>query len=190
MGNDGGSIVKRKDLVVKTVSKKEDFRDVWTVCSLSGRLLEDPVVSDWQGKLYNKEAVLELLIGERTAEGCDIKSIKDVAVVNRTFAAKAWVCPVSRIEIVKEGDGRNIVHIVSCGHCGDANAIVSDEKCVVCGSAALAHGVVPLNPKNLEAAKQRRDQLKKDGLTHSLEKPRKRRRTSQPKSKRLKDYVQ
>lgn len=190
MGNDGGSVVKRKDLVVKSVKEKVDLGDLWSVCSLSGRVLEDPVVSDWQGKLYNKEAVLELLIGERSSDTCDIKSIKDVAELNRTFDSTLWVCPVSRLDIVKEGDGRHVVHIVTCGHCGEREAVVVGEKCVVCGSDASDLAVVPLNPKSLDRVKSRLDHLKQKGLTHSLAKSRKRRRTSQTKSKRLKDYVQ
>ncbi|KAI9830579.1 MAG: hypothetical protein M1826_004605 [Phylliscum demangeonii] len=72
MGNDGGSIPTRRELVkeaardqttteVKALQQEQQGYD-WTTCPLSHRPLAPPVVSDQAGKLYNKDAVLQFLL--------------------------------------------------------------------------------------------------------------------------------
>lgn len=71
MGNDGGSIPYRIDLV-KTKAKEEKTdekalaRQLWLLCALSHRPLGQPVVTDALGKLYNKDAVIEYLLDRST----------------------------------------------------------------------------------------------------------------------------
>ena len=93
MGNDGGSIPDRRDLV-KTKAKAEQAdkanqtRARWLYCALSKvclvnvhnstghfpiycalqRPLEEPVVSCALGKLYNKDALIEYML-DKTAYG-------------------------------------------------------------------------------------------------------------------------
>ncbi|KXN82161.1 hypothetical protein AN958_02970 [Leucoagaricus sp. SymC.cos] len=88
MGNDGGSIPDRRDLV-KTKQKAEQAdkanqtRARWFFCALSKRKLQEPVVSCALGKLYNKDSIIEFLLDE-TAYGdgktiCGhIRSLKDI----------------------------------------------------------------------------------------------------------------
>lgn len=40
-----------------------DRQTKWSICSLSGQPLHPPIVADFLGSLYNKEAVLEFLLG-------------------------------------------------------------------------------------------------------------------------------
>ncbi|KAI9887970.1 MAG: hypothetical protein M1823_000227 [Watsoniomyces obsoletus] len=72
MGNDGGSIPTRRELVkeaarsLTTTQVKESQQEQqaynWTTCPLSHRPLSPPIVSDCVGKLYNKDAVLQFLL--------------------------------------------------------------------------------------------------------------------------------
>ncbi|GAA5956950.1 hypothetical protein JCM3765_006649 [Sporobolomyces pararoseus] len=101
MGNDGGSIPKRDDLV-KTKKKrsreddKDSIRQRWAFCALSKQPLRQPVVSCPLGKLYNKEAVLSYLLNPPSSTdsspfGSDgllvashIRSLKDVTTLRLT----------------------------------------------------------------------------------------------------------
>ncbi|KAI0665824.1 Rtf2 RING-finger-domain-containing protein [Trametes maxima] len=58
MGNGGGSISDRKDLV----RIKAKVRTMWFFCALSKRPLQELIVSCPLGKLYNKDALLEFLL--------------------------------------------------------------------------------------------------------------------------------
>ncbi|KAI9766443.1 MAG: hypothetical protein M1840_006550 [Geoglossum simile] len=103
MGNDGGSIPTRRELVKEaarnpTTTELKETRNTqqeyyWTTCPLSQKPLATPIVSDSSGKLYNKDAVLEFLLpagdgtpgriksdNEEVLEG-RVKSIRDVVEV-------------------------------------------------------------------------------------------------------------
>jgi len=94
MGNDGGSIPDRRDLVrtrpkAEQADKANQTRARWFFCALSKRPLEEPIVSCALGKLYNKDSILEYLL-DKTAYGdgeliCGhIRSLKDVKVLQMT----------------------------------------------------------------------------------------------------------
>ncbi|TFK28443.1 DUF602-domain-containing protein [Coprinopsis marcescibilis] len=94
MGNDGGSIPDRRDLV-KTKAKAEQADKAnqtkarWLYCALSKKRLQEPVVSCTLGKLYNKDAIIEFLL-DKAAYGdweeiCPhIRSLKDVKTLKLT----------------------------------------------------------------------------------------------------------
>ncbi|KAL8651944.1 MAG: hypothetical protein Q9210_002981 [Variospora velana] len=115
MGNDGGSIPTRRELVkeaakdpsctqVKEV-QTEKLEHYWSHCALSQKPLSLPIVSDSTGNLYNKDAVLEHLLsaGKQSQDGTNIagndrtagtiKSLKDVVEV--------------RLDVEEEEDGDN-----------------------------------------------------------------------------------
>jgi len=94
MGNDGGSIADRRDLVrskpkAEAVDKANQTRARWGFCALSKRRLQEPIVSCALGKLYNKDAIIEFLL-DREAYGdgeniCGhIRSLKDVKTLTLT----------------------------------------------------------------------------------------------------------
>ncbi|KAJ5577884.1 uncharacterized protein N7459_006848 [Penicillium hispanicum] len=84
MGNDGGSIPTRRELVREaarapsTAQVKEAQREQqehhWTTCPLSHKALARPIVSDSVGNLYNKDAMLQFLLPGDDAEGISSKS--------------------------------------------------------------------------------------------------------------------
>ncbi|KAF8553159.1 DUF602-domain-containing protein [Imleria badia] len=135
MGNDGGSIPDRRDLVkarpkAEQADKANQVRARWFFCALSKRLLQQPVVSCDLGKLYNKDAIIEYLL-DKSAYGdgeeiCGhIRSLKDVKTIKLTARstpvastdvspgeAPQFVCPLN----LKEMNGvQPFVYIRTCG---------------------------------------------------------------------------
>lgn len=155
MGNDGGSIPKRRELVKEasrlpsTAELKESLAEsqhhAWTHCALSSRPLATPVVSDALGTLYNKDSVLEFLLAEEgsaekvegeKALGGRVKGLRDVVEVKFCKdeegkvegGAEKWVCPVTRVEM---GPRSGAVYVVPCGH-AFAGSVVREVKDGIC----------------------------------------------------------
>jgi len=156
MGNDGGSIPDRRDLVRnKPKAEKADKHNQmiarWFFCALSKRPLQQPVVSCPLGKLYNKDAILEYLLdksiygdGEKICG--HIRSLRDVETLrlmhNPSLISDAndaeqlpqFACPLT----LKEMTGTHpFVYLSTCG-CVFSQA----GLCAVCtssGSTPPAH---------------------------------------------------
>lgn len=121
-------------------------------CALSQRQLSPPVVSDWSGKLFNKDAVLESLIAgtgdkpeveisnEKQGEDVRIGSLRDVVEV-KFYAEEGgedkddsrnptrWVCPITNKTL---GPGLKAVYLVPCGHAFAESALkeLSAKACL------------------------------------------------------------
>ncbi|KAF2761249.1 DUF602-domain-containing protein [Pseudovirgaria hyperparasitica] len=153
MGNDGGSIPTRRELVKEaarnpttaqlkeTRQEKQEF--LWTTDPISNRPLEVPVVSDCAGRLYNKETILEYLLPSEDSRGKEeadkilegsVKSLKDIVEVKFVIdededAAgannKANKPPKWKCPLTNKplGPGAKAVYIVPCGHAFVAAAI-------------------------------------------------------------------
>ncbi|KAG1814327.1 DUF602-domain-containing protein [Suillus subaureus] len=133
MGNDGGSIPDRRDLVkskkkAEQADKANQTRAVWFFCALSKRPLQEPIVSCALGKLYNKDAIIEHLL-DKTAYGdaekiCGhLRSLKDIKVLKLTPRSPPpppdssadvvkFVCPLTFKEM---NGGQPFVYISTCG---------------------------------------------------------------------------
>jgi len=134
MGNDGGSIPDRRDLVrnkpkAEQADKANQTRALWFFCALSKRKLQEPVVSCALGKLYNKDTIIEYLLdksgygdGEKICG--HIRSLKDVKKLNLTpnstrtpdstdsTERPQFICPFN----LKEMNGlQPFVYISTCG---------------------------------------------------------------------------
>jgi hypothetical protein len=153
MGNDGGSIPKRRELVkeaaraLTTAELKESQNEAqeygWTTDPLTRKPLARPVVSDAAGVLYNKDAVIEFLLkeGDKGELGKRIGGLKDVVEVKFEVAQEEdeerkeggrkekWICPITNREL---GPGAKGCYIVPCGH-AFAGSVVREVK----GSACL-----------------------------------------------------
>ncbi|EED85710.1 predicted protein [Postia placenta Mad-698-R] len=133
MGNDGGSIPDRRDLVrtkakAEQADKANQTRARWFFCALSKRPLQEPIISCALGKLYNKDSILEYLL-DKSAYGdgeeiCGhIRSLKDVKTLKLTHNTSkivasdstdlaAFVCPLN----FKEMNGSQpFMYIATCG---------------------------------------------------------------------------
>lgn len=142
MGNDGGSIPTRRELVKSSAAalsttqvkeiQTEQQEHYWSTCALSHQPLSLPVVSDALGTLYNKDAVLDYLLNvgkeggevdkaelEKRGEAFKdrLRGLRDVVEVHfqgdEAGGNHRWVCPVTGKEL---GPGTRAVYLVPCGH--------------------------------------------------------------------------
>jgi hypothetical protein len=139
MGNDGGSIPTRRELVKNAArnpnnselkaTQLEAQTHAWTYCPLSNRPLAEPIVSDCAGTLYNKDAILEQLLPkdddipasiikekEDILQG-RVKGLRDVVEVKFTVVREGKdekkICPITSKEL---GPNTKAVYLVPCGH--------------------------------------------------------------------------
>ena len=142
MGNDGGSIPTRRELVKSSAAalsttqvkeiQAEQQEHYWSTCALSHQPLRLPVVSDALGTLYNKDAVLDHLLVVANAGGeldkarlerkgelfkDRLKVFRDIVEINfHTEGAgesQRWVCHVTGKPL---GPGTRAIYLVPCGH--------------------------------------------------------------------------
>ncbi|KAG5980719.1 hypothetical protein E4U55_003720 [Claviceps digitariae] len=189
MGNDGGSIPKRSELVknaarTPTVSELkatalESLIHAWTHCALSGSSLEmETAVSDWRGRLFNYEAILNGLMPtdesaeETTPASFGIKSLKDVVRVKFSKSGGKWACPISMKEM---GPSTKAIYLVPCGHAFAEIAIteIQENSCPECGEKFDKENAIPIlaaTENDVQRLGKRLQTLREKGLTHSLKK--------------------
>ncbi|EXJ80704.1 hypothetical protein A1O3_06988 [Capronia epimyces CBS 606.96] len=199
MGNDGGSIPTRRELVKEAArnptaselkdKQKEHLAHRWSTCPVSQKPLIKPIVSDYSGDLYNKDAIIQFLLpAEASSVDKDeyekfiqgrIKSLKDVVEVHfeeeydEKANASKWICPITSKEL---GPNTKAVYLVPCGHAFSQeaiNAMKSDSKCAQCATPYEERDIVPILPsteKDKAFVIERFNTLKSVGLTHSLKK--------------------
>lgn len=191
MGCDGGSIPRRAEMV-KTVEAKEkpdansQLVAKYTLCSLSKTPLQAPIVACYYGKLYNKDAILELLIDRNSFGDADIlcphiKSLKDVvnlklelnpqsakpakSVVANDFQENQivfpFICPITK----KEMNGHSkFIFLRYCGCVVSKVAFktVKTNECLVCYKKFEPDDVIIINPiaeEDIKVANNRIAQL-------------------------------
>lgn len=148
-----------------------------------------PVVADYTGDLYNKDAILQYLLpddvspldkveAEKFVQG-RVKSLKDIVEVHfeiekdDTLKTEKWTCPVTSKEL---GPNVKAVFIVPCGHAFSREAleVMKDvNNCPSCGSPFESRDIIPILPyteADKNAVIERMETLKNLGLTHSLKK--------------------
>ena len=198
MGNDGGSIPTRRELVKNAARPKnttelkatqlEAQTHAWTYCPLSNRPLKAPIVSDNAGILYNKDAILEQLLPkdddvpasvikekEDVLRG-RVKSLRDVVEVKFTLTDQGrevmQICPITSKEL---GPSTKSVYLVPCGHAFSEVAIreVSADVCVECSEPYTLENIIPIIPftkEDIAKLEIRAAKLRETGRTHSLKK--------------------
>jgi len=199
MGNDGGSIPTRRELVKNAArnpntselkaTQLESQTHAWTYCPLSQRLLSAPIVSDCAGTLYNKDAVLEhLLPGDDPSAPTKseheevlagrIKSLRDVVEVkfqtekDESIKREKRICPITSKEL---GPSTKAVYLVPCGHAFSEAAIkeVAGDVCLQCNEPYTAENIISILPvakEDVARLAERIKKLKETGMTHSLKK--------------------
>ncbi|KAF7561609.1 hypothetical protein G7046_g2509 [Stylonectria norvegica] len=188
MGNDGGSIPKRRELVKNaarnpTVSELkatalESLAHAWAHCALSGAPLDlDTVVSDWRGRLYNYEAILNGLMpsdepAEVTPSSLGIKSLRDVTKLKVSKTGDGLECPISMKEL---GPSVKAVYLVPCGHVFAEAAMteIQAKSCPECGEDFSPENIItilPIAELDVQRLEKRIATLKEQGLTHTLKK--------------------
>lgn len=146
MGNDGGSIPHREDMIKE---KPKEYKADQTlqaqaksrICCISSQNLTLPLVADRIGNIFNKEVVLKKLVEKSMPKAyCYITKMKDVKELNvitkkpdckkiDNGGENLIVCPISSIEF----DGfHKFTLLWSCG-CVIATKVFEnmdvDKKC-------------------------------------------------------------
>ncbi|KAK6454110.1 Rtf2 RING-finger-domain-containing protein [Scheffersomyces xylosifermentans] len=134
MGNDGGTIAKRQDLLSmhaqKVVNHKADDNEASLLvsCSMSSQPLysskaQSPVVGDFKGRLYLKEKTLEYILNKKLGKISDdednfshIKSMKDLVDVKISWIINDGVpsieCPVTKEQ---KSEKTTYAYLRTCG---------------------------------------------------------------------------
>ncbi len=168
--------------------QREHLAHRWSQCPVSHKALVKPIVSDYSGDLYNKDAILQFLLPAEVSpidkEEFDkfiqgrIKSLKDVVEVlfeselDEQTRTERWICPITSKEL---GPTVKAVYLVPCGHAFSQEAItqIKADQCSQCGTAYESRDIIPILPST-ETDKiivlKRIEELRNQGLTHSLKK--------------------
>ncbi|BDA48469.1 Replication termination factor 2 [Coccomyxa sp. Obi] len=201
MGLDGGTYITRSDVlrgqswdmatadntrstrggnVASTLKRKELDRDSaretsWTTCSISGQPLQDPISADYLGHLYNREAVVEFLLGRNGSfadEGAEHRYLNQLRVAGTAFDHLHSLRDIFKVHLTPshpqstEANGSAasaapyvcpltdlpctkspFVALPSCGHVFSSRAVtqMTDGQCATCSTAFKEKDVVPLN---------------------------------------------
>lgn len=169
MGCDGGTIPRRDELVRKKEKpeqkdKNSELSFRWQHCSITQLPLQSPIVACGYGRLYNKDAVIEMLLDKANApeSAKHIKSLKDIKELqltnNPAYARSAekgdayvdrqtapYICPVIGLEM--NGKFR-FVFLWNCGCVFSERALklVKTQTCHKCQKQFADDDVVVLNP--------------------------------------------
>ncbi|KAJ2730978.1 Replication termination factor 2 [Coemansia sp. Cherry 401B] len=206
MGNDGGSIPRRNEMVREKqqdekVDRKAQLLAMNFFCALSKQPLREPIVGDGLGRLYNRESILEYLLDPRAFGDGDricghIKSAKDVRTLNLSRNPKfdqtrssskqtlsfddqptaQFVCPVTR----KEMNGNLPFEFnwrCGCVVSAQARKEMADlATCLACSQPVEAKDIVPINSLDAEVVDSLRQRIDE-------RKQAKKQKSSKPKSK-------
>lgn len=170
MGNDGGSIAKRIDLVREKT--KEIRKDTITnnqnrsrYCAISNTTLQKPIVGCRLGYIYNKEALLSCLINKTMPKTFNhiikMKDVRDIRATENSNLNSPYplVCPLTAIEY---NGVAKFVFIWTCGCLLTEKALTkpksADEKlnCPLCNTEFQEKDIIPLylSPEEIEVKKQ------------------------------------
>ena len=165
MGNDGGYIAKRSEMVKqKSEPTKTDYTSInrlrSMLCAISNKKLELPIVACRLGYLYSKEVVLGCLIKKAVPKTFNhirkLRDVKDVKVLESTDPEFPFMCPLTR----KIHNGVNkFVILWSCGCMMSEEALehcVEKNNCPVCQKTFNQSDIVSLfySPESIELKKQ------------------------------------
>nr|KMM69871.1 hypothetical protein CPAG_06184 [Coccidioides posadasii RMSCC 3488] len=152
MGNDGGSIPTRRELVKEAAkapsasqlkeAQREQLEHFWTTCPLSHKELLPPIVSDSVGNLYNKDTILRFLLPGDEVEGISSKADCEEILCGRVKGLRDIVevkFEVDDVAVDAEGKKKKrficpvtnkelgpsvrSVYLVPCGHAFSEEAI-------------------------------------------------------------------
>ncbi|XP_034237138.1 replication termination factor 2 [Thrips palmi] len=168
MGNDGGTIPRRDELVRLKKKKEKKDRDSelsfrWRHCNITQEPLEEPISACGLGRLYKKQAVIEALLDRNLLpeSASHIKSLKDIRDLrltpNPSFktdaekgdgyidrATSPYICPLTGLEVT----GRfRFIFLWSCG-CVFAERAMKEVKaksCLKCQAPFNEEDIIILN---------------------------------------------
>ncbi|KAI8570392.1 hypothetical protein RHMOL_Rhmol01G0030500 [Rhododendron molle] len=174
-GGDGGSTcAESRDCYLNMYAvKKPDKVDPnehrlskWLNCALSNEPLKHPVVIDLLGNLFNKQALVEALLGKKLPKAFGhVKGLKDMISVELSMipglesggdeiGGMRFQCPISDLEF--NGKYRFFA-LRTCGHVLSAKALkeVKSSACFVCHKEFSEGDKIAINGSEEEVEKLR-----------------------------------
>ena len=172
-GGDGGATgAESRDCYLNMyATKKPDKIDPneqrlskWTTCALSFEPLRHPCVVDRLGNVFNKQALVEALLGKKLPEAFGhIRGLKDMVPIQLSVipglesdnggegAGARYQCPITGLEF--NGKYRFFA-IKICGHVLSAKALkeVQSSACLVCYEGFNEEDKIPINGNEEEVA--------------------------------------
>ncbi|KAL4397763.1 hypothetical protein HN51_002294 [Arachis hypogaea] len=142
------------------VDPNEQRLSKWLNCALSNEPLTEPCVIDKLGNIFNKESLVEALIGKKLPkEFGHIKGLKDMIKVHLSVipgvgnmgSGARFQCPVAGLEF----NGKyKFFALRNCGHVLSAKALkeVKSSTCLVCHSEFREGDKIPINGSEEEVA--------------------------------------
>lgn len=151
-GGDGGATgAESRDCYLNMYAEKkpdkvdpnEQRLSKWLNCALSNEPLKEPCVVDWLGNVFNKEALVEALLGKKIPKAFGhIKGLKDMITIELSMIlgvesdgdlryGARFQCPISGLEF----NGKyKFFALKKCGHVLSAKALkeVKSSSCLVC----------------------------------------------------------
>lgn len=194
MGNDGGTIIKKIKVTnaAGTELGEDDEYTLLTTCALSGlELYNQPIVSDYLGKLYLKEKVIEYLLEKKDLPThiTTLKDVIDLKVTWKLVDSKPHItCPITQLDKTKNSE---YSYLRNCGCLVSYKLLKKiSTNCPNCDTPFTKSDIVlvnPVNNKNYTLLNQSNyDQLISQGLTHSKKKKKRRKETTEKQEKKRK----
>ncbi|EPY54193.1 replication termination factor Rtf2 [Schizosaccharomyces cryophilus OY26] len=201
MGNDGGSLPTRNELVNEPPKtrpldidlKRSLKQSEITQCSITGDPLSPPIASCGLGRLYNKATILQMLLDRSSVPEApshiqSLKDVVDVHVDQDNDKKVLWVCPITRHEM---SSAYQFAYIVPCGHAFEYSAVkeFGEKNCFQCNTPYEQENIIPINPnpEQIQSLSKRLLTLTKSGKSHSLRKSSKKHKNPDKKRKHLKE---
>ncbi|KAJ7955612.1 Protein RTF2-like [Quillaja saponaria] len=168
-GGDGGATgAESRDCYLNMYAEKkpdkvdpnEQRLSKWMNCALSNEPLREPCVVDRLGNIFNKEALVEALLGKKLPkEFGHIKGLKDMIKIQLDMIPKPedvdpgtrFQCPISGLEF----NGKyKFFALKNCGHVLSAKALkeVKSSSCLVCHEEFSERDKIVINGSEEEVA--------------------------------------
>ncbi|GLT85370.1 hypothetical protein SLE2022_035610 [Rubroshorea leprosula] len=168
-GGDGGATgAESRDCYLNMYAEKkpdkvdpnEQRLSKWLNCALSNEPLREPCVVDKLGNIFNKEALVEALLGKKLPkEFGHIKGLKDMVNIKMSMIpgeelvgdGARFQCPISGLEF----NGKyKFFALRTCGHVLSAKALkeVKSSSCLVCHKECVESDKFVINGNEEEVA--------------------------------------
>ncbi|KAK4772368.1 hypothetical protein SAY86_014143 [Trapa natans] len=168
-GGDGGATgAESRDCYLNMYAEKkpdkvdpnEQRLSKWLNCALSNEPLREPCVIDKLGNVFNKEALVEALLGKKLPKAFrHIKGLKDmmnielsrIPGVEKGHGDAQFQCPVTGLEF----NGKyKFFALRGCGHVLSSKALkeIKSSSCLVCQQEFKEHDKVVINGSEEEVA--------------------------------------
>ncbi|KAB2618799.1 RTF2-like protein [Pyrus ussuriensis x Pyrus communis] len=191
-GGDGGATgAESRDCYLKMYAEKkpdkvdpnEQRLSKWLNCALSNEPLKEPCVMDFLGNVFNKEALVEALLGKKVPKAFGhIKGLKDMISIHLTpitgaefnrqsVAGPRFQCPITGVEF----NGKcKFVGLRTCGHVLSSKALkeIKSSTCLVChvGFSEADKIVINGNEEEVVELRERMEAEKAKGRVKKVKK--------------------